>query len=262
MPDTTLSTLANMQQKVRRLTRSPSVSQITDQQVNDYINTFLLYDFPEHLRLQFFRTNLIFYTVPYVGTYTNVDPAVGPTNPLANMKNKYISFHSPVYIAGYQGFFSQSREQFFGIYPKVESIAKIAQGDGATINYAGILPNKSILQNNVLFSSVDVNNNGLTVVDIPNFNAGVMQPVGDLYVPNNPLPVGIINYVTGAYNFTFPSAPQVGVAINSQTLPYQPALPQAILFYQDSFILRPVPDQPYKVMIEAYIRPTELLPRN
>ena len=257
--DSTLSTLATIQTKVRRLTRSPSVSQITDAQLNDYINTFLLYDFPEHLRLQFFRTNLTFWTAPYVAEYTNIDPAITIYNPLTNMKNKYISFHTPIYIAGYQGFFSQSPEQFYGIYPQVASIAQIAQGNGVTVNYIGTLPNIPILQNNVTFSSVDINNNGLVLNDIPNFVLGVMQPTGLLYVPNNPVPQGTINYVTGAYNVTFPVAPKVGVKVNSQTLPYQPALPQAIMFYKDTFTLRPVPDQPYEVQIEAYIRPTELL---
>jgi hypothetical protein len=36
-------------------------------------------------------------------------------------------------------------------------------------------------------------------------------------------------------------------------------LPQAVLYYQDTFTLRPVPDQPYRVNLEAYITPTVLL---
>jgi hypothetical protein len=258
MPDTTLSTLANIQTKVRRLTRSPSVSQITDAQLNDYINTFLLYDFPEHLRMGFMRTNLTFWTSPYVGEYT--DNTVDVDSPLYNLKNQYISFHPPAYIAGYQAFLSESREQFYGIYPQVASISQIAQGDGVTVFYAGTLASHPILQNNVTFSSVDTANNGLVLRDIPNITVGgIMDTVGGLYVPNNPVVQGTINYVTGAYTFAFVNPPAVGVKINSQTLPYQPALPQAIMFYKDTFHVRPIPDQPYEIKIEAYIRPTELL---
>ena len=37
--------------KVRRLTARPSPNQISDQEIDDYINTFYVYDFPEHLRM-------------------------------------------------------------------------------------------------------------------------------------------------------------------------------------------------------------------
>lgn len=86
-----------------------------------------------------------------------------------------------------------------------------------------------------------------------------MGTTGLLFYPNNPAPQGTINYVTGAYLITFPNPPAAGIAVNAQTVPYQPTMPQAILFYKDTFHIRPIPDQPYEVKIEAYIRPTELL---
>jgi len=64
MPDSTLSTLEQIRIKVRRLTRSPSTSQITDASINDYINTFILYDFPEHLKTSYLRKTFTFYTEP------------------------------------------------------------------------------------------------------------------------------------------------------------------------------------------------------
>ena len=39
----------------------------------------------------------------------------------------------------------------------------------------------------------------------------------------------------------------------------QPTLPQTLFFYDGKFFLRPVPDQPYRVQMEVYKRPTELL---
>jgi len=36
-------------------------------------------------------------------------------------------------------------------------------------------------------------------------------------------------------------------------------MPQAMLYYHNTIILRPVPDQPYQINFEAYQRPTELL---
>lgn len=285
------STLAAIQTKVRRLTRSLSEAQLTTAQINEYVNTFVLYDFPEHLRLFNLRSTFSFYTSPYVDYYpTNTTDT---TNPLYDFKNKYITIHPPVYIAGYQALLSQSREQFFGIYPILSSIASIGvAGDGITTSFSGTIntqqanipPNLNqqsvgLLQNNVLFSSVDGNGNGLALIDSPIVDAttGVPTVWGLLYTPNNPptaLPLALaapyntdvgfpttnyINYATGAFTITFPTAPGAGLTINSQTVPQVIALPQAVLFYDGAFTVRPIPDQPYKINMEVYIRPTELL---
>lgn len=284
------STLTAIETKVRRLTRSLSEAQLTTAQIDEYINTFVLYDFPEHLRLFNLRTTFSFYTQPYVDVYaTNTTDT---TNPMYNFKNKYITIHPPVYIAGYQAMVSQSREQFFGIYPLLSSIASIGTaGDGTTTSFSGTINTQQanlqninqqqygLLQNNVLFSSVDASGNGLTLIDSPivDSSTGIPTVWGLLYTPNNPpsaLPLALpapydtdpgfpttnyINYATGNFTITFPTAPASGIAINSQTVPTVIALPQAVLFYDGAFTVRPVPDQPYKINMEAYIRPTELL---
>lgn len=250
------STLADIQQKVRRLTRTPSTAQLQNNDLNNYINTFVLYDFPEHLRLFSLRTTLTFYAKPYQDVYVT-DQTLAVTDPLYDFKNRYITVHPPVYIAGYNSMFSQSREQFFGVYPLTNSIASIGTaGDGVTTFYTGTLQNIPVLTNNVLFSSVNANNEGLALVDIPN---DPFDGSGILVVPNVNVSVGTINYVTGVFSFTFPSAPADGEAINSQTIPYVASLPQALLYYDDKFTLRPVPDQPYRIDFECYKRPVELL---
>jgi hypothetical protein len=250
MPFADLDTIRT---KVRRIVRSPSIAQLSDIDIDQYINTFVIYDFPEHLRLFDLRTTLTFYTKPFIDVYETNTTDV--TDPLYNFKNKYITVHPPLYIAGYQQFFSQSREQFFGIYPMVNSIASIGvAGDGVTTAFAGLVQyGTPIMQNNVLFSSVDINGNGLALHDVP-VNSTFGTLVGDVGIGPN-----FINYLTGAFSFVFATAPAIGVAINSQTIPYVAALPQAVLYYDNKFTLRPVPDQPYRVNLEAYIIPTELL---
>lgn len=271
MPDSTLSTLEQIQTKIRRLTRSPSPSQITNADLNNYINTFVLYDFPEHLRLFNLRTTLTFYTQPFIDTYDT--DTLTPTDPLYNFKNKYISIHPPVYVAGFQILLSQSREEFFNIYPLTNSIIKVGTGDGVTTTFTGVINNLNppilppitqrtpFLQNNVLFSSIDVSSNGLSLIDFP-----VSASTGALGIPDAaqtlPSPFGDINYLTGAFTLIFPTAPASGVPINAQVIPYVPSRPQAMLFYDTKFVMRPVPDQPYRVNMEAYIRPTELLATN
>lgn len=257
MPDNTLSTLDNIKTKVRRLTRSPSVSQLSDAVLESYINTFVLYDFPENLKLFSLLTTLSFYTKPYVDRYST--NTADQNDPLYNFKNQYTSVHKPVYIAGNQVLMSTSREQFYGLYPIVNSLRRVGTGTGALTAFAGVLPNFGmpvpIIRGSVLFSAVDVNYNALSVVDNPIDNSAV----GNLVVPNSPAVVGAINYVTGLFGFVFPVAPLLDSHVNCQAVPFTPSRPQAILYYQDEFYVRPVPDQPYRITLECYTRPTELL---
>jgi hypothetical protein len=101
-----------------------------------------------------------------------------PNNPLYDFQNNYLTVHEPLYIAGYQQFYTQSQTQFFGIYPQTNSVASIsAVGDGVTTNFSGViqiplgqpillnagLVNQQVsalLKNHVLFASVDINGNG------------------------------------------------------------------------------------------------------
>lgn len=288
MPDNTLSTLTQIENKVRRLTRSPSTSQLSQLDLDSYINTFLLYDFPEHLRTFFFRQTFSFTCQPYQDVYPlfyntfNAPPAFPTTNPLFNFLNIYTTIHSPVYIAGYNSFYSQSREQFFGIYPLTNSIVLQQTGDGVTTTFTGTITNlqgniiqpgvtqsTALLQNNVTITSLTSTLEGLSLVDVPVVDAatGWNTVNGNLYVPgqlpsSSPTavtPNNTVNYATGVYTITFPTAPGVGQPINAQTVPQVISIPQAMLYYDNKITLRPVPDQPYKINFEVYVRPIELI---
>jgi hypothetical protein len=94
----------------------------------------------------------------------------------------------------------------------------------------------------------------------------ISATIGNLYIPGgSPTSTTVqdvnnyVNYITGAFTLTFATAPGSGQPINSQTVPYVASRPQAILFFNNSFILRPIPDQPYRIDIQVYVRPTELI---
>src|SRR5277367_5540047 len=161
------NTLATIEQKVRRLTRSPSEAQLTTDQLDQYINTFIAYDVPEHLRLFNLRTTFSFYTEPFIDVY---ESSTDPTSLLYQFTQQYITIHPPIYIAGFQSFYTQSRQEFFNIYPKINSISLIGGvGNGTQLTFSGVVntsqtinpPNSTqltcILRNDVLFSSVDSN---------------------------------------------------------------------------------------------------------
>lgn len=70
--------------------------------------------------------------------------------------------------------------------------------------------------------------------------------------------IGTINYVTGAYNVSFDFAPLNGSTIYNKYQGYQPTRPQGVLFFNNQFTFRPVPDQVYQIQMQGYINPTQL----
>ncbi len=304
------NSLAAIQQKVRRLTRTPSTAQLTDDDLNNYINTFVIYDFPEHLRTFQLRQPFTFTCNPLQDTYyTDIQSFGGAANAglnqLYNFQNLYLAIHKPIFVGGYETFFTQNRQEFYANYPINQFIQSIGQnGDGVTTTFSGIVQfggtinnqlsnqSMSLLKRNVLFGSVDVNGNGLTLVDVPVLDAttGVETIWGNLYIsgqqPTTPAapPVGhgpiqpplasipyfnngvnqtnYINYSTGQFVLTFPTAPASGEAINSQTVPTIPSRPFAMMYHNNTITLRPVPDQPYVINFEVDARPTQLFNLN
>lgn len=253
------STLGAIQTKVRRITRSPSPTQITDAQINEYINTFIAYDFPAELKLFSLRTVLDFYTQPNVDTYaTNT---TDPLNPLYNFDNIYTAVHRPIFLAGVPGFLEQDRNAFYSIWPQTNQVSNLSlYGNGTPGPYVYNFNNigAPVLQNNCVFTGIDASGTSMILVDYP-----VSNIQGALGLPGQPQtlpsPYGDINYITGTFTLVFPAAVATGAQLVAETIPYQAGRPISMLYYDSKFIVRPVPDQTYKISIEADIRPTQLL---
>lgn len=261
------STLQAIRTKVRRITRSPALSQLTNEQLDEYINTFILYDFPEHLRLFTLRKLLTFYTQPGVDVYdTNTTVT---TDPLYNFKNRYIAVHPPVFMAGIQSFYTQWRDVFYGYWPQTNTIADTQlRGNNSSGPFAGqqIAPSTGlpfILQRSVNFNCLDTNGSAMVMVDIP-----INNQIGNLTPADVPLvapfdttqnPNNYINYITGQYVITFPQITQTAAPIWFEGILYQPGKPLGMLFYDSKFTIRPVPDKVYGIQIEVDMRPTELI---
>ena len=64
---------------------------------------------------------------------------------------------------------------------------------------------------------------------------------------------GSIDYVSGAFSATFNSAPLASDTIYDKYQGYQPARPQGVLFYNNTFTFRPIPDQVYSITMQGYI---------
>ncbi len=254
-----VATLTAIREKVRKLTRSPSVNQLTDATLDEYVNTFVSYDFPETLRLFTLKKTFTFYTTPFVDVYESNSITSPFLSPLENFKNNKINISPPIYISGREAFFSQSREEFFNQYPQNSSIIKVGTGNGVTTVFTGTLSSIPVQRNNVVFSSINASNNGVVLADVP-----LNSSSGNMVIPNNTAPLSLdpannINYITGVFTITFLSAPAAGEPVNAQIFPFAPSRPTAMLYYENKFTFRPIPDGVYKITMDAFVQPTELL---
>lgn len=261
-----MPTLADIRTKVRRITRSPADAQITDAEIDNYVNTFILYDMPQMNQIFDLKTTLTFYTRAYIGEYpTSASLLTDITNPLYDFKNRYISIWNPVYMGGFPGVIAQSRELFYTMYPQQNYIAPIPFiGNGVQTHFVGRLPYRPVMENFVTFSATYIALTGEVVTmalkDIPNVDAdGLATTTGNLYTPNELLDTGTINYVTGDYDITWPQPPGARRPIYAEVVPYVAARPYSMLYFDDTFYLRPIPDIAYPITMDVQRLPTALL---
>lgn len=234
------STLQAIRNKVRRLTGSPNISQLSDPDLDEYIDTFYEQDLPSSLKLWNLHDVHTFYTTPNEDRYTF------PTD-------QFYALNPPVFVDGYQSFFSQNREEFFRLYPKIIFEQTGPAGTAITGPYVFTLTNVPVLRRDVTFFAIDAGGVSQTVVDDGN---------GVLVDPGTTVFRGTINYVTGAVSVSFPTNIPTTSNIMAKYVPYVASRPDAMLFYQNFMFLRPVPDEVYKVDVEVYSRPTQLLDSN
>lgn len=260
-----LSTLQNIRTKIRRLTGRPSKQQITNDQINEYINTFYQCDFPEHLRVFSNNGTFKFITIPNVDQYNMLSktPATPKFNELivdfsgspVQAQDVYYNLEPPVYINGYKTSYSQSREQFFLMYPALGNIDISKKGNGTPGPYEFDISSSPILQNSVTIGTIDSTNNTIRVIDKPE-----TRSTGSWLISNSEIaPTGSIDYLTGAVSITFINDIPIGKEITVTSTPYQANRPHSVLFFNNMVTVRPVPDKPYPVEFNAFLTPTALL---
>ena len=275
------ATLQDIRNKIRRITARPNDNQITDSQIDDYINTYYIYDMPEQLKMESFRTTWQFVTQPNIMTY--------------NMPvDTYLQSTVPVYIAGYQCVMTQNRESFYRYCPNLnfmqQAISLGNGGNGSIVPYIGTLssvpimagfpqnfdstspgqpPPMSLFNWRVMFSAPNTTGGMSILVDSGPSTADktigyLYDPELDLYDPTGGITWrGTINYITGAYvlgNIVnvlgFRDSVPNGASINVQYTPYVASRPQNVCVFQDQILLFPIPDQAYTVSFEVYQKPT------
>jgi hypothetical protein len=283
------NTLTDIITKVRRITGRPSTAQISDVEIIKYVNTFYVYDMPEHLKFISLRYNYEFLTKANIPTYDL------PTD-------VYLTAMPPVFIAGYQTYMTQSRQNFFRINPELNFEQNtVYTGNGTAGPYTGAFLNENstttpltsssssqmfilpgfkanppgayssslvkdvpakFLQWNVLITAAGTPD---SISGIPTTVSLVDDGQGNLFDPadTSTLPSlarGTINYTTGALNifappFGFSASIPANNPINAQYIPYVASRPTCCMFFQDQIYLYPIPNQAYTVSFEVYKYP-------
>lgn len=248
----TVATLQDIRDKVRKMTGTASTAILTNAQIDDYINSYYLYDLPAEFRSLQLKDVYTFTTERGVATYSWDSET-------------YLSIETPVYLNKREIALFFNEKEFYGFVPGDMFTQTITEGDGTAGPYTATLQNTPIIPsvNNNPASSSYPASRVLNFVIGANTSFGVSQSVSDISAGATGTltgdGTGTINYNTGALSVTFTSTVPSGEDINVSYLSQQITRPVAILFLQNQLTLSPPPDQPYIVEITVYRKPTDVL---
>jgi len=232
--------IADIRTKIRAVTGRPSTDQITDAQLNNYINNYYVFTMPFELKEQIENNYLKFTTTPGVDVYS--------------FPGGYFTDSPGAYADGFPLVFYQDPDIFFQDWPQQYAVDNIATGNGAISNFSGGLQNPPIITGTLFIAADDPGGNQQLISDIGVVSPNVF-PNGTLSGPGG---VGTINYLTGAYSVTFNNPPASTAVIYAKYQGYSGNRPQGVLFFQNTFTFRSVPDQAYAILMQGFIKPSLL----
>lgn len=229
-----MANLQTIRDKVRRLV-AEDTQQLTDQQIDFYINTYYLNDFPQQLRLIKQQIN---YELPLIAGQGTYDVPW----------NSYTSFSGPAYISGFPIFFSQSQQQFYMMFPEYQQQSYLT-GNGTAGPYTTTLQYPQLTPGTIYISTVNGIGEPLNSTDD---GEGAWNNTVDVAA-------GSIVYSTGTISITWDDVIPAGTPISIQYSTGQWQRPQGLLLFDSEFQVRPVPDQSYLLVMQAYALPTTLI---
>ena len=221
-------TLAEIRQKVRQVSGRYSPQELSNEQLDEYINKYFQYTFPSELKLERAHTFFEFLTVANQQKY-NLPSGYTNFEPLATIDNLSLLWY-------------QEPSSFTENNPENVARQTIGTGDGVTTNFTSTAGNFPILP----ASSVITDNNEVFEDTNTIFGTANINITGSL--GGN----ATLNYSTGALSVTFNSAPLLGQNINFSFIQFQAGRPIAVLLYNNKFTFFPVPDTAYRFKAKAY----------
>lgn len=254
-----IATLASIRNKIRLLTGSGTSLQLTDSQINDYIDSFYSYDFPAQFRSLKLQDQYTFNTVRGIAVYpfdsenyTTIQQPCYCMKRVIPLYNDPWPFYRLSYNWQYQTNFAiadGSQGPYSG-YTQAKPIIRSVNNNPAntTQSTPSQIPYPVSRVQNILITTNISNGSTMNVTDDGNGNL-----IGDCTA-------GTIDYDTGFISgLIFTSATTPNANIQIQFNPVQLTLPLGILFFQNQFTLMPVPDRGYTIELVAYRKPSQAL---
>lgn len=228
-------TLADIRQKVRQITGRLSISELSNTLLDDYINKYYVFEFPAEVKLErkysFYEFNTAANQQVYELPNSNFTNLVPP----ATVNNLSLEYYQDS-----ADFDRNNPEQYSQLTPWT--------GDGATVNFTTTLTPLFVLAGTLLITD----------------NVEILQDVNTTWTSSNVNlsanngGTGTVNYVTGAVNVTFGTAPADGQLIYLNWVAFNPGRPIAVLNFDNQLKFFPVPDTVYKFKIRGYQIVSEL----
>ena len=222
-------TLSDIRTKVRQVTGRLTPGELSNSQLDNYINRYYQYTFPAELKLERKHTyysfltsaNVAFYTLPN-SDYTNWEPPATVNN---------------LEVLWYQdpgAFLMQNPDQVTSSIPWT--------GDGSTTAFATTAQSFPIMPDSIVITD----------------NVEVFEDTNTTWTTSNVIINGslggtaTVNYSTGAISVSFNTAPEDGQNIYLSYVQFQPGRPTAVLLYNNQFRFYPVPDTAYRFLVKAW----------
>lgn len=228
-------TLADIRQKVRQVTGRFSSNEMTNAQLDDYINKYYTLTFPAEVKLE---QKHVYYSFTTAANQPYYDQP----------QTTYTNFEPPATINNLSMFWYQNPAYFFDNNPLQYTFLTPWTGDGSTVTFTTTVTGFPIYPGTLTISdTVELFQDTNTDWTISNVN-----------ITGNQGGTATINYDTGSVSVTFNVAPTDGQIINLNYVLFQPGRPHSILMYNNQFQLFPVPDQAYIIEMRAYSVVSEL----
>jgi len=135
-----LNLLSDILTYIRRIIKSPSNAQITDELLIDYTNRFYISDVDARIQLFDLKTKYAFNTVPGRYNMPLYNVQTEPGNQNIGMYPVYQGFSSPMYINGIQIPLQTQQSQFFNLWPNIMQQSPIVAVGNGTPTYSFTLP--------------------------------------------------------------------------------------------------------------------------
>lgn len=219
-------TLQDIREKTRRLSGRLSISELSNNQVDEYINRYLQYEFPAEVKL-----NKNFTTVQVTTTANTKDYVFpsGYTNfvPEAKVDNHHLSFYQDPALFEDENPMNVTRKTPF-------------TGDGSTTAFSTTLS----------LSGFPIEAGSVLIDD--QTEVGIDDGSGNLVSNLSGSNAGTIDYSTGAISYTFVTAPTSGQGVFISFIKMLTGRPFSILMFDSKLSLFPVPDRAYRITMKAW----------